>query len=113
MGGGGAGGIGFWIVLGQKLNFSKKLDILGLTFGKSKILENLTSHETGPNSRNHTSGRPKVDFYSILDDFGQYFCDQLSFCFFEQRYSTSVTFSLPKTSPFGINFLIECSPFFA
>ena len=81
MGGGGPGGIAFWIVLGRKFNFSKQLDILGLTFGQSKIIENMTSHETGPNSKNHNPGRPKVDFYFILDDFGQYFCDHFSYIF--------------------------------
>ena len=84
-----------------------------------KVIENLTSHETGPNSKNHTPGRPKVDFYSISDDFWQYLCDHFSYIFsyceqlvFEQQYNTLATFSPATTSPFGINFLIKCSSFF-
>ena len=56
---GGLGLRGFGIILGQKLNFSKQLDILGPASGQTKIIENLTSHKTGPNSKSHTPWAPK------------------------------------------------------
>ena len=96
--------------LGQKFNFSKQLGILGPAFGQSKIIENLTSHETGPNSKIHTPGRPKVDLYSIFDDFGNTFAIIIRIFSHAAKNlfsnnSILATFRPSKTSPFGIHFL--------
>ena len=50
-------------------HFSDFFDFWDQLFAKSKIIENLTSHETSPNPKNQTHGRSKVDFYTIYDDF--------------------------------------------
>jgi hypothetical protein len=71
----------------------------------------LTSRETSHNPKNRTPWRPKVDFYTIYDDFWHPVRDHFSYTFtnceklvFEQQYGTLAAFSLPKTSPFRFDF---------